>query len=98
MNYPAGTTIAQHFTETLSGSVVIAVDMQSVATAMIPYTPPAAEYPSGNPKPDLRIHFQRAASKTIIDPDVYYDVALYSGAALVPTSINFCPIRVSAPT
>jgi hypothetical protein len=92
VNYPAGTTIAQHFTETLLGLSVIAVDMQSVATAVIPYAPPPAEYPSGSPKPDLRIHFQRAGSKTIIDPDVYNDVALYSaGAAPSPDEYQFLP-------
>ena len=30
------------------------VDMQSVATAVIPYAAPLAEYPSVNPRPDLQ--------------------------------------------
>ena len=59
--------------------------MQSVATAVIPYTAPAAEYPSPNPRPDLRIQFQRAGSQTIVDPDVYYDAPIYTaGAAPAP--------------
>jgi Tc toxin complex TcA C-terminal TcB-binding domain len=92
VSYPSGTTIAQHFIEMLAFSEVFAVEMQSVATAVIPYAPPAAEYPSVSPKPDLRIHFQRAGSKTIIDPDVYYDVALYSaGAAPSPDEYQFLP-------
>ena len=91
VTYPSGTSIAQHFTETLSGGVVVAVDMQSVATAVIPYNPPAAEYPSGNPRPDVRVHFERAGSTTIIDPNVYYDVALYSGGALNPDAYQSIP-------
>jgi hypothetical protein len=44
VNYPAGTTIVQHFTANLDifGLVVISVDMESVATAVIPYVAPAA--------------------------------------------------------
>ena len=38
VNYPAGTTIVQHFTANVSfGPFVTGVDMQSVATAVIPY-------------------------------------------------------------
>ena len=71
VNYPAGTTIVQHFTANIAGLFVTSVDMQSVATAVIPYAAPAAEYPNPNPRPDLRIQFQRAGSQTIVDPDVY---------------------------
>ena len=59
VNYPAGTTIVQHFSALIAGPFVASVDMQSVATAVIPYAAPAAEYPSPNPRPDLRIQFQR---------------------------------------
>jgi hypothetical protein len=76
--YPAGTTIVQHFTANIFGPAVISVDMQSVATAVIPYAAPAAEYPSVNPRPDLRIRFQRAGSQAIVDPDVYYDAPIYT--------------------
>src|SRR3954469_8730823 len=85
VNYPAGTTIIQHFIANVVGPVVTSVDMQSVATAVIPYVAPAAEYPSTNPRPDLRIQFQRAGSQTIVDPDVYYDAPIYTaGAAPAP--------------
>jgi hypothetical protein len=95
VNYPAGTTIAQYFNPIFSSfpPTVIAIEMHSVATAVIPYAPPSppAEYPSVNPKPDLRIHFQRAGSN-IVDPDVYYDVALYSpGPAPSPDEYQFLP-------
>src|SRR4051794_23051736 len=61
VNYPAGTTIVQHFTPTVDVVLgVTGVDMQSMATAVIPYAAPPAEYPSVNPRPDLRIRFQRA--------------------------------------
>jgi Tc toxin complex TcA C-terminal TcB-binding domain len=82
VNYPAGTTIAQHFTAQILLGDVVAIDMQSVATAVIPYVAPAAEYPAAAPRPDLRIQFQRAGGKTILDPDLYYDVALYSAGGL----------------
>jgi Tc toxin complex TcA C-terminal TcB-binding domain len=92
VSYPLGTTIAQHFNETFLGLDVISVDLQSVATAVIPYVAPAAEYPSVNPRPDLRIQFVRAGSKTILDPDVYYDVPLLSaGAAPAPDGYQFLP-------
>jgi hypothetical protein len=84
VTYPAGTTIVQHFTANIFGPFVISVDMQSVATAVIPYSPPAAEYPSPNPRPDLRIQFQRTGSQTIFDPDVYYDAPIYPGTAPAP--------------
>jgi hypothetical protein len=85
VNYPAGTTIVQHFTENVAGPAVTSVDMQSVATVVIPYAAPAAEYPGTNPRPDLRIQFQRAGSQTIVDPDVYYDAPIYTaGAAPAP--------------
>jgi hypothetical protein len=85
VNYPAGTTIVQHFIADVAGPFVTGVDMQSVATAVIAYTAPAAEYPSTNPRPDLRIQFQRAGSQTIVDPDVYYDAPIHTaGAAPAP--------------
>jgi hypothetical protein len=83
-SYPAGTTIVQHFTAHTFLTTVISIDLQSVATAVIPYTPPAAEYPSVNPRPDLRIHFQRGGSQTIIDPNVYYDVPLHTAGSAPP--------------
>jgi hypothetical protein len=90
--YPAGTTIVQHFTPNIvlvMGVLVVSgVDMQSVATAIIPYAAPAAEYPSTNPRPDLRIQFQRAGSQTIVDPDVYYDAPIYTAGA-APASEDY---------
>lgn len=83
-NYPAGTTIVQHFTANILGPIVISVDMQSVATAVVPYAAPPAEYPGVNPRPDLRIRFRRAGSQTIADPDVYYDVPILTTGALAP--------------
>jgi hypothetical protein len=86
-SYPAGTTIVQHFTLNINffPVIVISVDMQSVATAVIPYAAPAAEYPSTNPRPDLRIQFQRAGSQTIVDADVYYNAPIYTaGVAPAP--------------
>src|SRR6185369_8643593 len=64
VSYPAGTTIVQHFIANIVGPLVTGVDMQSVATAAIPYVAPAAEYPGTNPRPDLRIQFQRGGSQT----------------------------------
>jgi hypothetical protein len=87
VNYPAGTTIVQHFTANIAMTfpVVTGVDMQSVATAVIPYAAPAAEYPNPNPRPDLRIQFQRAGSQTVVDPNIYYDAPIYTaGAAPAP--------------
>jgi hypothetical protein len=81
VSYPAGTTIVQHFTATVIGPVVVSFDLQSVATAIIPYAAPAAEYPNPNARPDLRIRFRRAGSQTISDPDVYYDAPLYTAGA-----------------
>ena len=85
VSYPAGTTIVQHFIPEIFILQVTGVDMQAVATAVIPYAAPPAEYPGGASKrPDLRIQFQRGG-QTIIDPDVYYNVALHSaGAAPAP--------------
>jgi hypothetical protein len=92
VTYPAGTTIVQHFSAIIAGPFVASVDMQSVATAVIPYAAPAAEYPSPNPRPDLRIQFQRAGSQTISDPDVYYDVPMYTaGAAPAPEEFQGIP-------
>jgi hypothetical protein len=70
-SYPSGTTIVQHFAPVISGLQVTGVDMQAVATAVIPYTAPAAEYPGVNPRPDLRIQFQRTGSQTIADPGLH---------------------------
>ncbi|MEH2539206.1 neuraminidase-like domain-containing protein [Bradyrhizobium sp. AZCC 1699] len=85
VNYPAGTTIVQHFIADIAGPFVTGVDMQSVATAVIPYAAPAAEYPNPNPRPDLRIQFQRAGGLTMVGPDVYYDASLYTaGGAPAP--------------
>ena len=90
VSYPAGTTIVQHFIANIVGPLVTGVDMQSVATAVIPYVAPAAEYPGTNPRPDLRIQFQRGGSQTIIDPDVYYDTQLFTaGAAPAPDQYQF---------
>src|SRR5438874_1913881 len=65
--YPAGTTIAQHSTPIFIGPTVLGVDMAAVATAVIQYTPAGPEYPSVNPRPDLRIHFERTGGRTIVD-------------------------------
>jgi hypothetical protein len=89
VNYPAGTTIVQHFIANIIGPFVSGVDMQSVATALIEYTAPAAEYPSPNPRPDLRIQFQRAGSQTISDPDVYYDAPIYTRVGPAPAPEDY---------
>ncbi len=98
VTYPAGTTIVQHFTANIFGPVVNSVDMQSVATAVIPYAAPAAEYPGTSPRPDLRIQFQRAGSQTVIDPDVYYDPPIYTvGGAPAPDEYqSLADVDVSA--
>jgi hypothetical protein len=89
VNYPAGTTIVQHFTPQVVLGVIIGVTMGSVATAVIPYIAPALEYPGGSPAPDLRIRLQRGG-KTIVDPSLYYNVILYSDAAApTPTPENY---------
>src|SRR5205823_3161564 len=69
--------------------IVFGVDMHSVATAIIPYAAPAAEYPSTNPRPDLRIQFQRAGSQTIVDPDVYYDAPIYPRVGPAPAPEDY---------
>jgi hypothetical protein len=85
VNYPAGTTIVQHFTPIIALPFVTGVDMRSVATAVIPYAAPAAEYPNPNPRPDLRIQFQRAGTQTIVDPAIYYNAPMYTaGSAPAP--------------
>ena len=52
----------------------------SVATAIIPYTPPGPEYIA----PDLRIVFARAGAPEVFDPRTYYDVKLLSAATPPP--------------
>src|SRR5262249_38610888 len=75
VTYPAATTIVQHFAEKLVPGFITDVDMQAVATAVIPYVAPVgAEYPNSSPAPDLRIRFLRGGTQDITDPDVYYDV------------------------
>ena len=90
VKYLPGTTIAQHFFDSVIGLFVTAIDLQAVATAVIPYNPPAAEYPAINPRPDLRVQFVRAGSKPIIVQDVYYDVPLLTaGAAPSPDQYQY---------
>jgi len=84
VTYPAGTTIAQHFGAQIVFGNVVAIDMQSVATAVIPYVAPAAEYPGTAKRPDLRIQFSRGG-ETVLVPDVFYDIPLLTaGAAPAP--------------
>ena len=91
VNYPAGTTIVQHFAE-VPGAVRHPGRHAVGGTAVIPYAAPGPEYPGVNPRPDLRIQFQRAGSQTIVDPDVYYDAPIYTaGGAPAPDEYQSVP-------
>jgi hypothetical protein len=74
----------------------LALPPASVATAMIPYTPPGPEYVA----PDLRVEFVLATGQTVDAPNIYYNVPLYSPTAdyqAVPPSGVSAYVTVPAP-
>ena len=87
VTYPAGTTIAQHYSLQIFLTNVVGIDFLSVATAVIPY-PGGTEYVA----PDLRIEFDRAGASPLFDSNVYYDVQLYTvGVAPDPSTYQDIP-------
>jgi len=92
LTYPANTTIAQSYFPEASGfpPQLDGVGFQSVATAVIPYNPAGPEYVST----DLRIQFVRAGV-TLVDPDIYYDVQLFTSAG-VPDPYDYQTLPASS--
>ena len=93
VTYPAGTNIAQHYTLQVAFGDVIAVDFESVATAVILY-PGGVEYVT----PDLRVEFDRAGATPLRDSNPFYDVQLLTvGAAPDPANYQgIQPPNISA--
>jgi hypothetical protein len=74
VTYPANTSVAQHYELEIALGEVVAINFQSVATAVI-------EYPGGGPEyvaPDLRIELDRTGAQPVFVANVYYDVPLYN--------------------
>jgi Tc toxin complex TcA C-terminal TcB-binding domain len=88
VTYPAGTRIAQHYSLVTLGPLVVDINFESVATVVIPYAPPAAEYVA----PDLRVEFDRGGASPLRDSNVFYDVQiLTAGGAPDPSTYQDIP-------
>jgi hypothetical protein len=74
---PASTQIVQH---SLSQGAPPVVSLESVATALIPYTPPVLEYD----QPDLRIEFRRNGTSSVVSRS-YYNVQTVQTLADIPS-------------
>jgi hypothetical protein len=99
LTYPAGTTIAQHYTPNITFNIntlnleISSVSFVSVATAVFPYAGGGPEYVA----PDLRVEIDPAGSQPLHMPSVYYDVQFYSGPVLDPSAYqDILPGNVSA--
>lgn len=80
-NYPAGTTIAQHFSVQTFLGIETGLTFESVATAVIQLNEPAGytQYMG----PDLRLHLDWGGGvPTVIDPNVFYSLQVYTAAGL----------------